>query len=94
MSDIERRDPRREWILRNRLHPLHESVAAQSSPAVYTGPSGLLRKNPHHKVRQMRRIDSLWAVRNVSKAWPRAEAAGGGAAVGGSSSPPQRPPSS
>ncbi|MAD44441.1 MAG: electron transfer flavoprotein subunit alpha [Oceanospirillaceae bacterium] len=47
MSDIERRDPRREWILRNRLHPLHESVAAQSSPAVYTGPSGLLRKNPH-----------------------------------------------
>lgn len=43
MSDIFRRDPRAEWIARNRLHPLHQ--ASQQGP-VY-GPSGLLRKNLH-----------------------------------------------
>ncbi len=45
MSDIIRRDPRAEWIARNRLHPLH---AAMSAPVAETrGPSGLIRKNPH-----------------------------------------------
>ncbi|GGO84677.1 electron transfer flavoprotein subunit alpha [Marinobacterium nitratireducens] len=45
MSDIIRRDPRAEWIARNRLHPLHAEMAA---PAAETrGPSGLIRKNPH-----------------------------------------------
>jgi len=45
MSDIIRRDPRIEWIARNRLHPQHADVVA---PAAETrGPSGLIRKNPH-----------------------------------------------
>jgi len=45
MSDIIRRDPRAEWIARNRLHPLH---AEMSAPIAETrGPSGLIRKNPH-----------------------------------------------
>ncbi|MGV8862609.1 MAG: hypothetical protein ACOH2T_15730, partial [Pseudomonas sp.] len=26
MSDIIRRDPRAEWIARNRLHPLHAAM--------------------------------------------------------------------
>ena len=43
MSDIFRRDPRAEWIARNRLHPMHKPVA--EGPV--RGPSGLLRKNPH-----------------------------------------------
>lgn len=46
MSDITRRDPRTERILRNRLHPLHEDLVAAASGPV-RGPSGLLRKNPH-----------------------------------------------
>lgn len=46
MSDIIRRDPRIEWIQRNRLHPRHaELLAAVSGPE--RGPTGLLRKNPH-----------------------------------------------
>ncbi|PXF29980.1 electron transfer flavoprotein subunit alpha [Pokkaliibacter plantistimulans] len=45
MSDIIRRDPRREWILRNRLHPLHASLAAPQDQ--WMGPNGVLRKNPH-----------------------------------------------
>lgn len=44
--DILRRDPRAEWIARNRLHPLHGSVSANATAEV-RGPSGLLRKNPH-----------------------------------------------
>ncbi len=47
-SGIVRRDPRAEWIARNRLHPLHASVVAGSNGATEVrGPSGLLRKNPH-----------------------------------------------
>lgn len=46
MSDmIIRRDPRAEWIARNRLHPLHGQV--QVSQGEVRGPSGLIRKNPH-----------------------------------------------
>lgn len=45
MSDIVRRDPRTEWILRNRLHPQHDELVAASGPV--RGPTGLLRKNPH-----------------------------------------------
>ncbi|PKG98885.1 electron transfer flavoprotein subunit alpha/FixB family protein [Paraglaciecola sp. MB-3u-78] len=44
MSDIFRRDPRTQWIARNRLHPLH--VANIGEPE--RGPSGLLRKNLHN----------------------------------------------
>ena len=45
MSDIIRRDPRAEWIARNRLHPLH--AAAQPAVASWLSPAGVLRKNPH-----------------------------------------------
>ncbi len=45
MSDIIRRDPRAEWIARNRLHPLH--AAMQPAQASWMGPAGLIRKNPH-----------------------------------------------
>ncbi|SDK61621.1 electron transfer flavoprotein alpha subunit apoprotein [Pseudomonas delhiensis] len=48
MSDIIRRDPRAEWIARNRLHPLHQAMqAAQGGEVRWTGPNGLVRKNPH-----------------------------------------------
>lgn len=50
MSDSQRRDPRREWILRNRLHPEHAAVLAASGAGAateWTGPNGLTRKNPH-----------------------------------------------
>ncbi|KGK00311.1 electron transfer flavoprotein subunit alpha [Thalassotalea sp. ND16A] len=43
MSELFRRDPRAEWIARNRLHPLHQTL--DSGPVF--GPTGLLRKNPH-----------------------------------------------
>ena len=45
MSDIIRRDPRAEWIARNRLHPLH--AAMQKVESSWMGPNGLIRKNPH-----------------------------------------------
>ncbi len=50
MSEIRRRDPRREWIARNRLHPAHASALAvlgEGAAAVeWMGPNGLIRKNP------------------------------------------------
>lgn len=45
MSDVIRRDPRAEWIARNRLHPLHSAM--QPRQASWAGPSGVVRKNPH-----------------------------------------------
>ena len=45
MSDIIRRDPRTEWIARNRLHPLH--AAMQKAETTWMGPHGIIRKNPH-----------------------------------------------
>ncbi|MEX6500444.1 electron transfer flavoprotein subunit alpha [Pseudomonas zhanjiangensis] len=45
MSDIIRRDPRAEWIARNRLHPLH--AAMQKVESSWMGPNGVIRKNPH-----------------------------------------------
>ncbi len=45
MSDLIRRDPRAEWIARNRLHPLHS--AAQPAVASWMSAAGVLRKNPH-----------------------------------------------
>ncbi|MFT4994994.1 MAG: electron transfer flavoprotein alpha subunit [Paraglaciecola sp.] len=44
MSDIFRRDPRAQWIGRNRLHPLHQANPGEP----VRGPSGLLRKNLHN----------------------------------------------
>ncbi|NIF23238.1 electron transfer flavoprotein subunit alpha [Candidatus Pantoea multigeneris] len=45
MNDIIRRDPRREWIIRNRLHPQHHEVTM--NVMTLRGASGVLRKNPH-----------------------------------------------
>jgi electron transfer flavoprotein alpha subunit len=45
MSDIIRRDPRAEWIARNRLHPLH--AAMQTAQTSWMGHNGIIRKNPH-----------------------------------------------
>lgn len=45
MSDLIRRDPRAEWIARNRLHPLH--AAAQPAVTSWLSAAGVLRKNPH-----------------------------------------------
>jgi electron transfer flavoprotein alpha subunit len=46
MSDLIRRDPRAEWIARNRLHPLHAAMQSQNQTS-WMGPNGLMRKNPH-----------------------------------------------
>jgi electron transfer flavoprotein alpha subunit len=46
MSDLIRRDPRAEWIARNRLHPLHAAMQSQNQTS-WMGPNGLIRKNPH-----------------------------------------------
>ena len=46
LDNLLRRDPRAEWIARNRLHPLHDSMVSVGQTEV-RGPSGLLRKNPH-----------------------------------------------
>ncbi|MGB8665549.1 MAG: electron transfer flavoprotein subunit alpha/FixB family protein, partial [Serratia inhibens] len=45
MSEILRRDPRTEWIRRNRLHPQY--VLTMMSSGEPQGPSGLVRRNPH-----------------------------------------------
>lgn len=45
METLERRDPRIEWISRNRLHPQHAALCQPQQES--RGPSGLLRKNPH-----------------------------------------------
>lgn len=50
MSDILRRDPRKEWIIRNRLHPQHLSVLADlgTTRAIeWMGPNGVMRRDPH-----------------------------------------------
>ncbi|WP_290793324.1 electron transfer flavoprotein subunit alpha/FixB family protein [Halomonas sp.] len=54
MSEMCRRDPRREWIARNRLHPEHASALAAlgnigggGAASEWLGPSGVLRRNPH-----------------------------------------------
>jgi electron transfer flavoprotein alpha subunit len=45
MNDVIRRDPRAEWIARNRLHPLH--AAMQPAPTRWMGPNGVMRRNVH-----------------------------------------------
>lgn len=54
MSDIVRRDPRKAWIARNRLHPQHREVlaelgqsAGQGATSEWMGPAGIVRRNPH-----------------------------------------------
>ncbi|MCL7941588.1 electron transfer flavoprotein subunit alpha/FixB family protein [Halomonas sp. ATCH28] len=53
MSENRRRDPRREWIARNRLHPEHASVLAAlgeigggAAASEWLGPNGVIRRNP------------------------------------------------
>ena len=49
MSEIIRRDPRREWIARNRLHPDYATVLAEMSGGAvseWMGPNGVMRKDP------------------------------------------------
>ncbi|MGE6779759.1 electron transfer flavoprotein subunit alpha/FixB family protein [Vreelandella titanicae] len=52
MSEIIRRDPRREWIARNRLHPEHARVLTAlgdnrgGAVSEWLGPSGVVRKDP------------------------------------------------
>ena len=54
MSEMYRRDPRREWIARNRLHPEHTSAltalgrtGSGGAASEWLGPQGVTRKNPH-----------------------------------------------
>ncbi|MDW7746517.1 electron transfer flavoprotein subunit alpha/FixB family protein [Halomonas sp.] len=54
MTEIRRRDPRREWVARNRLHPEHASVLAalgeiggSGAASEWLGPQGVVRRNPH-----------------------------------------------
>nr|WP_299243041.1 electron transfer flavoprotein subunit alpha/FixB family protein [uncultured Halomonas sp.] len=54
MKDDLRRDPRKEWIARNRLHPDHQRVLAElgqlergAASAEWLGPNGLTRRDPH-----------------------------------------------
>ncbi|WFM71286.1 electron transfer flavoprotein subunit alpha/FixB family protein [Halomonas sp. CKK8] len=54
MTEIRRRDPRREWVARNRLHPEHASVLAAlgdigggGAASEWLGPQGVVRRNPH-----------------------------------------------
>lgn len=61
MSDVLRRDPRAEWIARNRLHPLH--AALQPRLERWMGPNGVLRKNVHGGGLSARRgLSALTAV--------------------------------
>ncbi len=83
MSDIVRRDPRNEWIARNRLHPEHEAVLARmgggTQPAQWMGPNGIIRRNPHAigfiGPNGIRRIDRSGAQTAVAAGAARREAA-------------------
>lgn len=50
MSDLIRRDPRKEWIARNRLHPQHLTVLAElgggAKATEWMGPNGVIRRDP------------------------------------------------
>ncbi|WP_230971141.1 electron transfer flavoprotein subunit alpha [Nitrogeniibacter aestuarii] len=90
MSDIIRRDPRTEWIARNRLHPEHDAVLAAlgggASSAEWMGPNGVIRRDPHAVgfigPNGIRRIDrsgvqsasGASAVRRESAAAPKRQA--------------------
>ncbi len=48
MNRTIRRDPRREWIARNRLHPEHTgSMDETAHPDCWMSPGGVLRRDPH-----------------------------------------------
>jgi electron transfer flavoprotein alpha subunit len=81
MSDSIRRDPRREWIARNRLHPDHRTVLAESGQGVgqgvaveWMGPNGVIRRDPHAigfiGPRGVKRIDRSGAQQGGQSAAP------------------------
>lgn len=74
MNDIVRRDPRTEWIMRNRLHPKHHELAVVAEPQ--RGPTGLIRKNPHAAgfigPNGIKRIDRLGGGSMVAQSGRRA----------------------
>lgn len=79
MTEILRRDPRREWIARNRLHPEHLETLAQEGgrPAsAWMGPNGRMRKDPHAKgfigPNGLRRLDRSGVQQGTSMAAARA----------------------
>ena len=75
MSELFRRDPRAQWIARNRLHPLHQTLVI--GPVF--GPSGLLRKNLHSigfiGPNGLKRIDRSGASNDSGQGSRRAAAA-------------------
>lgn len=71
-EEIIRRDPRAEWIARNRLHPLHDSL--QPAQVEVRGPSGLIRRNPHavgfigpNGIKRIDRMNGNGAVSSVGR---------------------------
>lgn len=84
MSEIIRRDPRREWIARNRLHPEHASVLAAigggAAVSEWLGPNGVVRKNPRAigfiGPNGIRRIDRSGAQQGGQAAGASRQAAG------------------
>lgn len=84
MSELLRRDPRRERIQRNRLHSLYQTLAPVTSSAgssglsiLVPGSSGVVRKNPHRRgsigpngIRRIDRLDSKGS-NDVSFSHPR-----------------------
>ncbi|WP_280561843.1 electron transfer flavoprotein subunit alpha/FixB family protein [Chromohalobacter sp. 48-RD10] len=86
MSDLPRRDPRQEWIARNRLHPRHAEVllaAGQGAASEWWGPGGLVRRNPHAVG-----FVGPNGVRRIDRSGTQQGAGGGGAAT----SPAERKP--
>lgn len=73
---IVRRDRRAEWIMRNRLHPQHDSYI--TLPTEERGPSGLIRRYPHRVgfigPNGIKRIDRLNGT-NVSAMGARSKGA-------------------
>lgn len=70
-----RRNPRQEWIARNRLHPLHEeTLASPATDLPKQGPSGLIRRDPHTVgfvgVNGLRRIDRSGAQGSMKSSQP------------------------
>ena len=87
MSEVQRRDPRKEWIARNRLHPRHLEVLAElgrGAASEWMGPHGVLRRNPHAVgftgPNGVKRIDRSGAQQGVT---------GGGAAAAAAEQKPR-----
>lgn len=74
---LPRRDSRKERVVRNRLHPDHDAVltemlgASRVEPALWPGPNGLARRNPHRvgfsRPNGIKRIDRSGAQTDTSQ---------------------------